>query len=158
MLAAATILAVCTQATTPEFPEQLEHAAETHQVDEKLLLALVAEESRCNHEAINSRSNAIGYGQIIPRWWEEKAVELDYDLTDPGENLLMSAYILRRLTRSYTDREALRRYLGYRIDRQGSWEAADAYASRVLGRKSRARKLEKEHERSVSAEGTAELR
>lgn len=140
---AATILAICTQAVAPEFPEQLHHAATTHQVDEKLLLALVAEESRCNHQAVNNRSNAIGYGQIIPRWWGKQAAELNYDLEDPQDNLLMSAYILRRLTRAYTGREALRRYLGYRLSNPGSWETADAYASRVLKRKYKAHKLEK---------------
>lgn len=146
MLAQATILAICTQAVAPDFSEQLHHAAETHEVAPDLLLGLIAEETRCNHEATNPKSNAIGYGQIIPRWWGDKAEELGYDLHDPGDNLLMSAYILSRLRRSFTDREALRRYLGYNTHRQGSWEAADAYASRVLGRKTRARKLEKQHE------------
>lgn len=101
-------------------------AAERFNVDPNLIKAIMKLES--GGEWIISHAGAIGYMQVVPKYWGH----LGYDLNDPAENIMAGAHVIRHfLDQAGGDvYEALRRYHGigwdgFTTDRQ--------YADIIMG-------------------------
>ena len=77
-------------------------AAGRHGVDPMLLAIVVTVESGGNPRA-RSHANALGLGQVVPRWWP--AITRDGDWSDPEHNLDVSAYVLADALRRYGVRD-----------------------------------------------------
>lgn len=101
-------------------------AAAKHNVDPNLIKAVMKLES--GGEWIISHAGAIGYMQVVPKYWGH----LGYNLNDPRENILAGAAVLKY----YLDKnggnvhEALRAYHGYGFD---GFSTDMQYADRITG-------------------------
>jgi murein DD-endopeptidase MepM/ murein hydrolase activator NlpD len=95
-------------------------------VDANLIKAVMKLES--NGEWIISHAGAIGYMQVVPKYWGH----LDFDLNDPAENIMAGATVLKY----YLDKnggnvyEALRGYHGYGFD---GFTTDRQYADVIMG-------------------------
>jgi peptidoglycan DL-endopeptidase CwlO len=79
--------------------------ADRERIDARLLVALIAVESRWNPRAV-SRAGARGLGQLMP----QTAGGLGVDADDPAQNIAGAAYHLRSLLNRFGDRDLQTRY------------------------------------------------
>lgn len=69
----------------------IDDAALLEDIPPEYLIAAIKVESDFNYKVISSE-NAVGYAQIIPKYWNGKK---GYNVYDRYENIYLSAYILR---------------------------------------------------------------
>lgn len=78
-----------------------------------LVRAIIYHESRYNALKVNSKTNAIGLMQILPKWHMNRAKSLGVtDLKDPYGNILVGCDYLSSLFESYSYNYALDLYAG----------------------------------------------
>lgn len=78
-----------------------------------LVRAIIHHESRYNTLKVNSKTNATGLMQILPKWHMERAKNLGVtELTDPYGNILVGCDYLNSLFESYSYDYALNLYAG----------------------------------------------
>lgn len=79
----------------------------------ELVRAIVYHESRYDESRVNSKTNATGLMQLLPKWHMERAKNLGvYDLKDPYGNILVGCDYLNSLFESYSYDYALNLYAG----------------------------------------------
>ena len=106
--------------------EYIQAASAKTGVDANLIKAVMKLES--NGEFIISHAGAIGYMQVVPRYWGH----LGFNLYDPAENILAGATVLKHYldTNQGDVYEALRGYHGYGFD---GFTTDRQYADVIMG-------------------------
>jgi len=116
-----------------EFRPLVVEAATKHQVDPRLIAAVVTVESKWNHNAVG-QAGELGLMQILPStgaWLARRAGLQEYDLADPKTNLDFGAFYLSILLQEYgTPERALAVYNGG-PNAAESWQT-NLYAIRVM--------------------------
>lgn len=111
---------------TAEEQTALAEAADTYGVGLSLMLGLIERETQFRNVYGDSRQS-VGYCQIQPRWWSGLMAEIGTtELTDPRDNFLTAAAILRQLKDNYGTWE--RALTAYNTGSPGK----SAYATSVL--------------------------
>lgn len=82
-------------------------------LDSELVRAIIYHESRYNELKVNSKTNATGLMQVIPKWHMNRAKNLGVtDLKDPYGNILVGCDYLSSLFENYSYDYALNLYAG----------------------------------------------
>lgn len=82
-------------------------------LDPNYVLAIIYHESRFKPDVVNSKTNATGLMQILPKWHTSRAQRLGVDLADPAGNILVGCDILNEVyQQSKSMRYALNVYAG----------------------------------------------
>lgn len=79
----------------------------------ELIRAIIHHESRYDESRVNSRTNATGLMQVLPKWHTDRAKSLGVtDLKDPYGNILVGCDYLSSLFENYSYDYALNLYAG----------------------------------------------
>lgn len=113
-----------------ELAPVITNAAFENEVPVEILTSLIHIESAFKPEA-KSNKGAIGYAQVMPRYWEGKT---PYNIRDKYENIYAGAFILRRyFEKTGSWRKAIEAYnIGITNHRNGNLlDSAAVYLSRI---------------------------